>query len=252
MIPLADTSVPPDINALLAAANRGLQAIPQRQPENRHRRVVHRGRRAGPRTFPAGQGLDRPGHRRAQESGPADRADRPIASRCSTRRPTRPTPFRRGRRTWPPSPRSCRPTTRGRRASSTTAARPLDEARATVRAAAAHAADRAGQPSQRRPGGGHLPDPTSNSCWCCCPKASPSMQAGIIANRTPSRHTRACTWASTSTSTCRHHAPPDSCRPSSSGSPTFEDYPDRPAGDLYCRVPQDSSLNVRGARNYSM
>jgi phospholipid/cholesterol/gamma-HCH transport system substrate-binding protein len=31
--------------------------------------------------------------------------------------------------------------------------------------------------------------------------------------------------------------------------PTFEDYPDRPAGDLYCRVPQDSSLAVRGARN---
>jgi phospholipid/cholesterol/gamma-HCH transport system substrate-binding protein len=32
--------------------------------------------------------------------------------------------------------------------------------------------------------------------------------------------------------------------------PTFQDYPDRPAGDLYCRVPQDSPWNVRGARNY--
>jgi phospholipid/cholesterol/gamma-HCH transport system substrate-binding protein len=31
---------------------------------------------------------------------------------------------------------------------------------------------------------------------------------------------------------------------------SFEDYPSRPAGDLYCRVPQDSSFNVRGARNY--
>lgn len=31
--------------------------------------------------------------------------------------------------------------------------------------------------------------------------------------------------------------------------PTFEDAPDRPAGDLYCRVPQDSPFNVRGARN---
>ncbi len=31
--------------------------------------------------------------------------------------------------------------------------------------------------------------------------------------------------------------------------PTSEDYPGRPAGDLYCRVPQDSQLNVRGARN---
>jgi phospholipid/cholesterol/gamma-HCH transport system substrate-binding protein len=33
--------------------------------------------------------------------------------------------------------------------------------------------------------------------------------------------------------------------------PTFEDTPDRPAGDLYCRIPQDSPITaVRGARNY--
>ncbi|OOK83887.1 MCE-family Mce3F domain protein [Mycobacterium kansasii] len=31
--------------------------------------------------------------------------------------------------------------------------------------------------------------------------------------------------------------------------PSWEDYPDRPAGDLYCRVPQDSPNNVRGVRN---
>ena len=31
--------------------------------------------------------------------------------------------------------------------------------------------------------------------------------------------------------------------------PALVDYPDRPAGDLYCRVPQDSQFNVRGARN---
>jgi phospholipid/cholesterol/gamma-HCH transport system substrate-binding protein len=31
--------------------------------------------------------------------------------------------------------------------------------------------------------------------------------------------------------------------------PALEDYPDRPDGDLYCRVPQDSPLSVRGARN---
>jgi phospholipid/cholesterol/gamma-HCH transport system substrate-binding protein len=31
--------------------------------------------------------------------------------------------------------------------------------------------------------------------------------------------------------------------------PTFEDYPDRPAGDVYCRIPQDGAFNVRGARN---
>jgi phospholipid/cholesterol/gamma-HCH transport system substrate-binding protein len=32
-------------------------------------------------------------------------------------------------------------------------------------------------------------------------------------------------------------------------SPSVEDHPDRPAGDLYCRIPQDSIWNVRGARN---
>src|ERR1700761_1078625 len=31
--------------------------------------------------------------------------------------------------------------------------------------------------------------------------------------------------------------------------PVRQDYPDRPAGELYCRVPQDSALNVRGVRN---
>lgn len=33
-------------------------------------------------------------------------------------------------------------------------------------------------------------------------------------------------------------------------SASLQDYPDIPKGDLYCRVPQDSVLNVRGARNY--
>src|ERR1700730_8053027 len=32
-------------------------------------------------------------------------------------------------------------------------------------------------------------------------------------------------------------------------SPSDQDYPERPAGELYCRVPQDSPLNVRGVRN---
>ena len=32
--------------------------------------------------------------------------------------------------------------------------------------------------------------------------------------------------------------------------PNFEDYPERAAGDLYCRTPQDSIFDVRGAKNY--
>ncbi|MBB5162884.1 MCE family protein [Mycobacterium sp. AZCC_0083] len=38
--------------------------------------------------------------------------------------------------------------------------------------------------------------------------------------------------------------------PQQQRSMSMQDYPDRPAGLLYCRVPQDSALNVRGARNY--
>ncbi|MDT7764851.1 MAG: phospholipid/cholesterol/gamma-HCH transport system substrate-binding protein, partial [Mycobacterium sp.] len=41
------------------------------------------------------------------------------------------------------------------------------------------------------------------------------------------------------------YLPPNQIR-----SPSEVDYPQRPAGDLYCRVPQDSALNVRGARNF--
>lgn len=37
--------------------------------------------------------------------------------------------------------------------------------------------------------------------------------------------------------------------PNQARAPSATDYPDRPAGDMYCRVPQDSALNVRGARN---
>jgi phospholipid/cholesterol/gamma-HCH transport system substrate-binding protein len=32
-------------------------------------------------------------------------------------------------------------------------------------------------------------------------------------------------------------------------SPSDVDYPERPAGELYCRIPQDSDMNVRGVRN---
>ena len=37
--------------------------------------------------------------------------------------------------------------------------------------------------------------------------------------------------------------------PTQRRSPASVDAPDRPAAELYCRVPQDSEFNVRGARN---
>ena len=50
-------------------------------------------------------------------------------------------------------------------------------------------------------------------------------------------------------SNCRRRAPPGFLPAQQQRVPTFEDYPDRPTGDLYCRVPQDAPFNVRGARN---
>ncbi len=38
--------------------------------------------------------------------------------------------------------------------------------------------------------------------------------------------------------------------PAQARTAALTDYPDRPSGDLYCRVPQDAMFNVRGARNY--
>ncbi|MGE0214769.1 MCE family protein [Mycolicibacterium sp.] len=40
------------------------------------------------------------------------------------------------------------------------------------------------------------------------------------------------------------YLPPQQIRP-----PSEVDYPERPEGEMYCRVPQDSALDVRGARN---
>ncbi len=37
--------------------------------------------------------------------------------------------------------------------------------------------------------------------------------------------------------------------PQQKRTPAEVDHPDRPAGDVYCRIPQDSAFNVRGARN---
>jgi len=38
--------------------------------------------------------------------------------------------------------------------------------------------------------------------------------------------------------------------PQQQRSPAWQDWPDRPEDDLYCRIPQDAPFNVRGARNF--
>ena len=88
VIPLDRTTVPPDINALLDATNRGLQAIPQ----DNLKTVVDEAYIAvgglGPGAVAAGQRYDRAGHRRPQEPRLADHADRPVQAGAGLARPT--------------------------------------------------------------------------------------------------------------------------------------------------------------------
>ena len=112
---------------------------------------------SGPELSRFVNGIDRTGHRRPQEPRFADHSDRPVQAGAGLPDRHRRTRSRRGRRTWPPSPASCRARTppwpgvlqKGRRRRRRGAG--------AVRPAAADAADRAGQPGQRRPGRGHLP-----------------------------------------------------------------------------------------------
>ena len=81
------------------------------------------------------------------------------------------------------------------------------------------------------------------------PQAAASVQAVGVANRNTMQDYRGAFLSFN----LRLNLPP----PCTTGylpaqqqrAPSLEDYPDRPAGDLYCRVPQDSAQNVRGVRN---
>ncbi len=73
VIPRDRTSVPPDINTLLDATNRGLQAIPQDNLKTAIDEAYTAVGGLGPGTVPARQGFHLAGHRRPQEPRPADR-----------------------------------------------------------------------------------------------------------------------------------------------------------------------------------
>ena len=101
VIALADTSVPPDVNALLAAANTGLQAIPR----DNLKTVIDESYTAvgglGPELSRVVQGAIHPGHRRPQESRPADHADRPSPAGAGFADQHLRLRFRHGHRNWP-------------------------------------------------------------------------------------------------------------------------------------------------------
>ena len=78
VIPLADTSVPPDINTILAQVVTGLKAVPKDNLKTAIDESYTAVGGLGPEAEPDRQGLNRSVDRGAQESRPADRADRPI------------------------------------------------------------------------------------------------------------------------------------------------------------------------------
>ena len=248
VIPMDRTSVPPDINTLLDATNRGLEAI----PHDNLKTVIDEAYIAfgglGPELRRLVKGSTALAIDAAQEPRCADHADRPVQAGAGHARPTPRTRSRRGRRTWRRSPVSCRARTRPWRGFSRRVRAPPT---------------RCGRCSTGC-------SPRCRSCWPTwsasgkspSPTSRPRAAAGAAARRAPrSRRPSACTSGTPSRTTratalifnlnlvipcCR----PDPLRRSTAAAvhdrflpaqqqrvPTFEDYPDRPPGDVYCRVP---------------
>ena len=242
MIRADRTSVPPDHQHGAGRDEPRPAGDPARQPEDRRRRGVHRRRRAGagisrlvkapaPLAIDARKNLDSLTHPDRPVQAGAGHADRHSGLDSGVGRA--PGRHHRG---------SCRTTTRRRGPSCSKAAPPSRRGRAAVRPAAAHAADRAGQPGQCRPGGGRPTSRASSSCWCCCRRRWPTIQAIGVPNRNTKQDYKGVFLSFN----LKLNLPP----PCTTGFlpaqqqrvPSCEDYPDRPAGDLYCRVPQDSPV----------
>ena len=245
---VADTSVPPDINTLLAAANAGLQAIPR----DNLKTVIDESYTAvgglGPELSRIVKGssdlaidarknldplidADRPG---AAGAGFADQhlgRDPGLGSARGHR------DHAAAKRTTTPSPgsstRAARRSTR--HGNSSTGFKPT--------LPIMH-----GQSGQRRPGRGDLPRQHRAAAGAASPGRrgspgragrQPEHQTGLpgpVPELQPQHQPAAAV----------HHRIP--ARPAAAG-PDLRGPPGPPAGDLYCRVPQDSPFNVRGARN---
>ena len=111
---------------------------------------------------------------------------------------------------------------------------------------------RAGHRSPTWPAWRRWRSPTSrasSSCWCCCRRPPPPRRAIVLANRDTMVPYRG---AYMSFNLSLNQPPPCTTGflpAQQQRAAAVEDTPDRPAGDLYCRVPQDSPQSVRGARN---
>ena len=250
VIPEDRTTVPPDINTVLGPRpTDGLQAIPRRQPQNRHRRGLH--------SRSADSVPNSPGSSRVEPRSPSMRGRTSTRSPPSSTSPNRswtprPTPrvrSRPGRPTWRRSPANCSD---------------QDPALAGILQKGPGAADEVRQLFDRlQP---TLPivlanlvsieevavtyQPASSSCWCCCRRALPPLQAIGVANRNTKQDYKGdVPDASTSTSTCRRHARPDTCRPSSGRPQLSRTIPTARPATCTAAYRRTSPFNVRGARN---
>ncbi|BBX01670.1 mammalian cell entry protein [Mycolicibacterium moriokaense] len=247
VIPLADTSVPPDVNALLAAANTGLLAIPR----DNLKTVIDESYTAvgglGPELSRVVQGASTLAIDARRNLDPLttliDKADPVLDSQTNTSDAIQ---------TWA-----------AQVARVTTELQTHDEAVARVIDEGGPAAAQARQLIERvQP---TLPILMANlvsvgqvaltyqndieQLLVVFPQAIAAGQAGIIANL----NTKQDYKGQYLSFNLNLNLPP----PCTTGFlpaqqqrvASFEDYPQRPPGDLYCRIPQDSQFNVRGARN---
>ena len=248
VIPVGKVEVPVDIGRLLDADQPGSAGHPQRQPAHRRRRVLQGRRRSRAGAVSDRRRIDLAGDRGGKVHRFNDGADRPVPARAEVAGADRGLDRDMGE-------------------AASGYHRPAQGSRRRVRGPA-----HSGRPAAWRKAG-HCSTGSRPLCRCCWPTWSASatsrsptahdieqllvlfpqgiaVMAAAIVGRTPapSRITAASIWTSTSTSTCRRPAPPGFFPPISAAHPSRGRAGPRRA-DLYCRVPQDSTFNVRGARN---
>lgn len=247
VIPLADTSVPPDVNALLAAANTGLLAVPRDNLET----VIDEAYTAvgglGPELSRVVQGASTLAIDARENLEPLttliDKADPVLNSQTNTSDAIQ---------TWA-----------AQVARVTAELETHDEAVASVIEEGGPAAAQARELIERvQP---TLPILMANlvsvgqvaltyqndieQLLVVFPQAIAAGQAGIVGNL----NTKQDYKGQYLSFNLNLNLPP----PCTTGFlpaqqqrvASLEDYPQRPPGDLYCRIPQESQFNVRGARN---
>ena len=235
----------PTSTLLLDATNRGLQAIPQDNLKTVIDESLHRLRRAGPRTVPARQGLHRPGDRRAQEPRLADHADRPIQAGAGL--PDRHLGFDPGLGGAPGHRHQPAADPRPGVAGAARQRRPGAGGGTPARSTGCNRPCRSCWPTWSASARSRSPTkPASNSCWCCFRRASPKLQATVVANLNTKQDYKGAYLSFN----LNLNLPP----PCTTGflpaqqrrAPSFEDYPDR-AGRRPV-LPDPAGLDVQRAR----